>query len=229
MVNASIPINRSIELVADTLAGILDWNNLDQIWQHILQADSAGWHLYRPDNSRSGIINNQSELQPIIESLSKYLRHSHPRDYCGIVFADSVTKPSLVRVFDPKYLTSMCNIYGNTPAPDWVFSKMNSKQLIASNKASSKLKNHSLGKKLPPVFKHPQVKDTLDARRMGCPLPLIHTARLLKHLAVGEILEIISIDPGAINDIEYLCECTGSKHLALAEGEHGYSFYILRR
>jgi hypothetical protein len=31
-----------------------------------------------------------------------------------------------------------------------------------------------------------------------------------------------------VNDIEYLCKSTGAKHLALAEGEYGYSYYVER-
>lgn len=122
----------------------------------------------------------------------------------------------------------MCNIYGNTPAPSWVISTMDAAQLAANKMTSAKLQHHSLGKALPNAPKHPQIADSLDARRMGCPLPLVHTARSLRRLAVGEILEIVTIDPGSVNDIEYLCKCTGSKHIALAEGEYGYSFYIER-
>jgi TusA-related sulfurtransferase len=63
---------------------------------------------------------------------------------------------------------------------------------------------------------------------MGCPLPLLHTARSLRRLAVGEILEIVTIDPGVVNDIGVLCQSTGAKLLALAEGEYGYSYYVER-
>jgi TusA-related sulfurtransferase len=122
----------------------------------------------------------------------------------------------------------MCNIYGNTPAPSWVISTMDAAQLAASNKASSILPHHRLGKQLTAAPRHPQVADSLDARRMGCPLPLLHTARSLRRLAVGEILEIVTIDPGAVNDIGVLCQSTGAKLLALAEGEYGYSYYLER-
>jgi len=220
--------------VAGTLAGFLDWKNLEQIWQNIKQASDGSWHIYYNDNPLPGDIRPSDvdisgDLASSIDSLDSYLHKAHPRNYCGMVFADSLTEPSLIRIFDPKYLTSMCNIYGNTPAPSWIISTIDSLKLESEDAVSSKLQNHSLGKELPVPPKHPQAADTLDARRMGCPLPLIHTARSLKRLAIGEILEIVTIDPGAVNDIEYLCECTGAKHLALAEGEYGYSFYVERR
>lgn len=81
---------------------------------------------------------------------------------------------------------------------------------------------------LPAVPDHPKADDTLDARRMGCPLPLVNTSLALKRLAAGEILEVITFEPGAVNDIEYICHCTGHKHVALATGSYGYSFFIKR-
>jgi TusA-related sulfurtransferase len=225
--------NQSVELMPGTLAGIIDWHVLDRIFSIIQHSDDSKWRLYSndtplPGDHRPNNVDTSGNLASSLKALSAYLRQSHPRNYCGLVFTDSLTGPTLIRIFDPKYLTSMCNIYGNTPAPSWVISTMDAAHLAASEKTSPKFQNYSLGKHLPAAQKHPQIAYSLDARRMGCPLPLVHTARSLRRLAVGEILEIVTIDPGSVNDIEYLCKCTGAKHLALAEGEYGYSYYIER-
>jgi TusA-related sulfurtransferase len=225
--------NQAVELIPGTLAGIIDWQILDQIWHVIQHSGDSSWHVLNndaslPGYSRASIVDTSAGLASSLNALHDYLRQSHPHNYCGLVFTDSFTDPTLIRIFDPKFITSMCNIYGNAPAPSWVISTMNTAQLAASDKASSKLPNHRLGKPLPAVPKHPQVADSLDARRMGCPLPLLHTARSLRRLSAGEILEIITIDPGAVNDIEVLCKSTGAKLLALAEGEYGYSYYVER-
>jgi TusA-related sulfurtransferase len=225
--------NRPIELMSGTLAGIIDWHILDQIFSIIQHSDYSKWRLYGndmplPGDKQSKDVDTSGDLAASLKSLIAHLRQSHPRNYCGLVFTDSFTEPTLIRIFDPKFLTSMCNIYGNTPAPSWIISTMDARQLAASEKTSPKFQNHGLGKHLPNAPKHPQIADSLDARRMGCPLPLIHTSRSLRRLAAGEILEIVTIDPGSVNDIEYLCKCTGAKHLAIAEGEYGYSYYIER-
>jgi TusA-related sulfurtransferase len=225
--------NESVELMPGTLAGIIDWQVLDQIFSTIQHSDDSKWRLYSndtplPGDKRSKDVDTSGDLVSSLQSLNAYLRQAHPRNYCGLVFTDSLTAPTLIRIFNPRFLTSMCNIYGNTPAPSWVVSTMDAAQLAASEKTSPKFQNHGLDKHLPIAPIHPQVADSLDARRMGCPLPLIHTARSLRRLAVGEILEIVTIDPGSVNDIEYLCKSTGAKHLALAEGEYGYSYYVER-
>lgn len=222
-----------IKLMSGTLAGVIDWHSLDQIWDFIEHSGDSRWHVFNIDtplqgDSRANIVDTSADLASSLETLKGYLRQSHQQDYCGLVFTDSLTDPTLIRIFDPKFITSMCNIYGNAPAPSWVISTMDAAQLAASDKATAKLPNHRLGKLLPAVPKHPQVADSLDARSMGCPLPLVHTARSLRRLAAGQILEIVTIDPGAVNDIEILCESTGAILLALAEGEYGYSYYVER-
>jgi TusA-related sulfurtransferase len=226
-------LNQPVDLMPGTLAGVLDWQVLEQIFGFIQHSDDSSWRIYSNDTPLPGDkhakeVDTSGDLAASLPLLNAYLRRSHQRNYCGLVFTDSFTAPTLIRIFDPKFLTSMCNIYGNTPVPSWVVSNMNAAQLAAIERSSPKFQNHGLGKHLPIAPKHPQIADSLDARRMGCPLPLIHTARSLRRLAVGEILEIVTIDPGSVNDIEYLCKSTGAKHLALAEGEYGYSYYVER-
>jgi TusA-related sulfurtransferase len=225
--------DRPIEVIRGTLAGIIDWQVLDQIFSIIQNSNDAKWRLYSNETPMPGVtdakvVDTRGGVASSLTALNAYLRQAHPRNYCGLVFTDSLNEPTLLRVFDPKFVTSMCNIYGNTPEPGWVISTMDAAQLAASQQSSPKFHDHGLGRHLPIAPRHPQITAFLDARRMGCPLPLIHTARSLRRLGVGEILEIITIDPGSVNDIQYLCTSTGAKHRALAEGEYGYSYFVER-
>jgi TusA-related sulfurtransferase len=225
--------NQSVELIPGTLAGVIAWHVLDQIWHVIQHSEDSKWHVFEndsplPGENRPNVVDTRGELASSLNTLKDYLRQSHSQRYCGLVFTDSFTEPTFVRIFDPKLVTSMCNIYGNTPAPSWVISTMDAAQLATSYMASPILPHHRLGKPLPTAPRHPQVADSLDARRMGCPLPLLHTARSLRRLAVGEILEIVTIDPGAVNDIAVLCQSTGATLLAVAEAEYGYSYFLER-
>jgi len=161
--------NQSVELMPGTLAGIIDWQVLDQIFSIIQHSNDSKWRLYsndtpRPGENRSKDVDTGGDLATSLKALNDYLRQSHSRNYCGLVFTDSFTEPTLIRIFDPKFLTSMCNIYGNTPAPSWVISTMDAAQLAASEKSSPKFQNHGLGKHLPPAPRHPQIADSLDAR-----------------------------------------------------------------
>lgn len=58
---------------------------------------------------------------------------------------------------------------------------------------------------------------TLDARRMFCPMPVIRAQDKIKELSVGDTLEIISTDPGALNDIPAWCRINGHRVLETRE------------
>lgn len=139
-------LNQPVDLMPGTLAGVLDWQVLEQIFGFIQHSDDSSWRIYSNDTPLPGDkhakeVDTSGDLAASLPLLNAYLRRSHQRNYCGLVFTDSFTAPTLIRIFDPKFLTSMCNIYGNTPAPSWVISNMDAAQLAASEKTSPKFQD----------------------------------------------------------------------------------------
>lgn len=59
----------------------------------------------------------------------------------------------------------------------------------------------------------------LDARHLLCPLPVIRTQQKVMQLMPGDVLEVISTDPGALNDIPAWCRVNGHHVLEVAECE----------
>jgi len=57
----------------------------------------------------------------------------------------------------------------------------------------------------------------LDARRMFCPMPVIRTQDRIKQLEPGDTLEVVSTDPGALNDIPAWCRINGHKVIETRE------------
>lgn len=67
---------------------------------------------------------------------------------------------------------------------------------------------------------------TLDCSKLSCPLPVLKTKNTIAQMAVGEILEMISTDPGSVKDIAAWVRHTGQELLE-ASGDNGhYRFYI---
>lgn len=229
--------NPFVELATGSLTGILNWDELDQVWQRVCQDVCPGWYLYKSGEPPPDTTIAEDGLNTSIASLNEYLREFHTKEYCGIVYVDSVTEPTLIKVFDPGSLTSICDIYGKTPLHGWVISKLEPVNLKALEEANSDFQRHKMGKHLPSVpeiseaeRQYPEaVAQTLDARRMGCPLPIINTCRALKTLSVGQVLEIVTIEPGALNDIDYICCQTGDSLIALEQASYGYSFFVRKR
>ena len=55
--------------------------------------------------------------------------------------------------------------------------------------------------------------ETLDARRLLCPLPVIRTQDKIKGLAPGTVLEVLATDPGTLHDIPAWCRVHGHELL----------------
>lgn len=72
------------------------------------------------------------------------------------------------------------------------------------------------------------INKTLDCSGMLCPLPVVKTNKALKELAVGEIIEMISTDPGSKPDMEAWARQT--KHDLLETTEDGSKFrFVIKK
>ena len=68
---------------------------------------------------------------------------------------------------------------------------------------------------------------TLDTKGMNCPLPVLKAKKALKDLAAGDLLEVLSTDPGSVKDFDSFCRTTGNELLETDTGDDGvYTFTI---
>ena len=51
----------------------------------------------------------------------------------------------------------------------------------------------------------------VDARRLLCPMPVIRVQDRVSELEPGTVVEAVSTDPGALNDIPAWCRINGLK------------------
>lgn len=70
------------------------------------------------------------------------------------------------------------------------------------------------------------ISSTLDARGLSCPLPILKTKKALAQLATGEMLEVISSDPGSVKDLSSFCEQTGHKLVSSEVHEDEFIFVV---
>lgn len=69
---------------------------------------------------------------------------------------------------------------------------------------------------------------TLDAKGLNCPLPILRAKKALKELPTGGTLEIQATDPGAVKDFEAFCRTTGNELVESKVADKVYSFVIRR-
>jgi tRNA 2-thiouridine synthesizing protein A len=67
---------------------------------------------------------------------------------------------------------------------------------------------------------------TLDASGLSCPLPIVKTKKEIDSMTSGQVLEIISTDPGSKNDMTAWCKRTGNELLESAEEGGKFKFLV---
>jgi TusA-related sulfurtransferase len=69
---------------------------------------------------------------------------------------------------------------------------------------------------------------TLDATGTLCPVPIIWTAKRIKAIEVGEVLEILATDEAILDDLPAWCRATGHEFLGFESGPPIYQGYARR-
>lgn len=69
----------------------------------------------------------------------------------------------------------------------------------------------------------------VDASGLNCPLPILRAKKALTALESGDVLKVISTDPGSRRDFEAFARQTGHELLRLDEGDSSWTFFLKRR
>jgi tRNA 2-thiouridine synthesizing protein A len=69
----------------------------------------------------------------------------------------------------------------------------------------------------------------LDARGLNCPLPILRAKKALNEMSAGQVLRILTTDPGAVKDFAAFAKQTGNELLSSAEKNKEFEFYIKRK
>jgi len=74
-----------------------------------------------------------------------------------------------------------------------------------------------------------EISQTLDARGLNCPLPIMRAKIAIANLNVGDVLEILTTDPGSLKDIESFCVQTGHELLIRTQSQDDFIFHIRKK
>lgn len=102
--------------------GLLSWDQLTAFWRALESKADAGWHVYAIGTPPPSAPQTGAEVRRFIAEIDTLLRREHDEDYCGIVYADDVTDPSFVKIFDPHNLGVSCGSSKHPPLPGWILS-----------------------------------------------------------------------------------------------------------
>lgn len=74
-----------------------------------------------------------------------------------------------------------------------------------------------------------QADKDVDARGLNCPLPILRTKKALSEMQSGQVLRILSTDPGSAKDFEAFARQTGNELLSQAELADKVLEFFMRR
>jgi tRNA 2-thiouridine synthesizing protein A len=69
----------------------------------------------------------------------------------------------------------------------------------------------------------------LDTRGLNCPLPILKTKKMLSEMMSGEVLKVVSTDPGSIRDFQAFARQTGNELIEQISGSAEFVHVIKRR
>lgn len=73
-----------------------------------------------------------------------------------------------------------------------------------------------------------EISETLDARGLLCPLPVLKARKRLQALPAGAVLQVWADDPAAIIDVPHFCREAGHGLLAQDERDE-MQIYLIRK
>lgn len=69
---------------------------------------------------------------------------------------------------------------------------------------------------------------TLDLKGLACPMPIAKTAKAMRDLGPGDLVEALATDPGSVPDFNAWCTNTGNDLVEQSE-EAGVFRFLIRK
>ncbi|MEW6612850.1 MAG: hypothetical protein ACOY5C_03140 [Pseudomonadota bacterium] len=112
---------------------ILRWPQWDA-FAEVLRAQSDGqWYAYHVGEAVPAAPLAAEDFRRLVGEIDALLRRDHDEDYLGIVYADDLQQPAMVKVYDPNNLGASCGSSGERILPGWVLSRIPPEDLGATH------------------------------------------------------------------------------------------------
>ena len=111
------------DVFSGKFSGVLRWPQLDDLW-NVVKNSKEAWYIYAVGGEPPRNPSSNEDTVKFIDEIDGLLRREHDEDYCGIVYANNLNKPTLIKIFDPSTLGTSCSIASQGPLPGWILSKM---------------------------------------------------------------------------------------------------------
>lgn len=69
----------------------------------------------------------------------------------------------------------------------------------------------------------------LDVTGLSCPLPVLRAKRVLKTVALNDVVRVLATDAGALKDVPVFCAQTGYELVSVITDEQGVHIFDIKR
>lgn len=73
-----------------------------------------------------------------------------------------------------------------------------------------------------------KIDKVMDLKGLACPMPIVKVSKGIKEIAVGQVLEAQTTDPGSLADFPAWAKMSGNEILKTEQGGGLIKFYIKR-
>jgi tRNA 2-thiouridine synthesizing protein A len=74
-----------------------------------------------------------------------------------------------------------------------------------------------------------RVDKVMDLKGMPCPMPVVKVSKGIKEIQVGQVLEAVTTDPGALADFPAWARTSGNEIVKTEQDDGTIRFYIKRK
>jgi tRNA 2-thiouridine synthesizing protein A len=74
-----------------------------------------------------------------------------------------------------------------------------------------------------------QAQKEIDTRGLNCPLPILKAKKALADMGSGEVLKVVSTDPGSVRDFQAFARQTGNELVEQSTLNDEFVHYLRRR
>jgi tRNA 2-thiouridine synthesizing protein A len=74
-----------------------------------------------------------------------------------------------------------------------------------------------------------ETMQSLDVKGAACPIPIVKTAKAMKTMSAGELLEILATDPGVEPDMKAWTKQTGNELVSIEQQGGGVFRVVVRK
>ena len=111
-----------LERMKGSFRGMLHWSDLDALWEKVRE-QPAGWYISMAGDPPPQETVSPEALLAFVNEVDALLRREHDCTHCGIVYADDIEQPLIIKIHDPNNIGSSCS--SSVPAPPrWILSRM---------------------------------------------------------------------------------------------------------